>query len=102
MSPVELMECCVRLGVRFEKSVFRRAVEGSFVRWAKEEWLRIATARQFSLAAPRITAPAIAEAAQSGGDDLHALAVVLRAALLGTTISLPAEMADWIRTNARS
>ena len=38
--PTDLLECCLRLGQRVERSEFRKVVSSSFVRWAKQEWLR--------------------------------------------------------------
>ncbi len=62
LSPAELLECCLRLAIRFERSDFRRVVEAPLVRWAKSEWLHVATARRFTLLTPQTSAPPIARA----------------------------------------
>jgi hypothetical protein len=97
LAPTDLLECCLRLGQRLERSEFRKGVSPSFVRWAKQEWLRIAEQRRFLLRAPSLTAPAIIAAAQAEGEDVSDLARVLAAAINGVSITVSEDFRHWIR-----
>jgi hypothetical protein len=101
LAPNDLLECCLRLGQRLERSEFRKAVSSSFVRWAKQEWLRIAEQRRFLLRSPSFTAPAIIAAAQAEGEDISDLARVLAAAVNGVSITVPEYFWRWIRERSR-
>ncbi len=102
LSPADLLECCLRLAVRFERSDFRRVVEPALVRWAKSEWLRIATARRFTLLNPQTSAPAIARAAETAGESFQTLAEILEAARYGSKLVVPSDLATWITSTARA
>lgn len=99
--PTDLLECCLRLGQRLERSEFRKVVTPCFVRWAKQEWLRTAEQRRFLLRAPSLTAPEIIEAAQAEGEDVSDLARVLAAAVNGVSITVPEDFRHWIRERSR-
>lgn len=101
LAPTDLLECCLRLGQRLEHSEFRKAVSPSFVRWAKQEWLRLAEQRRFVLRSPFLTAPAIIAAARAEGEDVSDLARVLAAAVDGVSITVPADLRLWIRERSR-
>ncbi|HQT86696.1 MULTISPECIES: hypothetical protein [Acidiphilium] len=97
LTPNDLLECCLRLGQRLERSEFRKAVSPSFVRWAKREWLTIAEQCRFLLRSPSLTAPDIIAAAQAEGEDVSDLARVLAAAIYGVSIAVPEDFRRWIR-----
>ena len=97
LSPTDLLECCLRLGQRLERSEFRKAVSPSFVRWVKQEWLRIAEQRRFVFRSPSLTAPAIIAAARAEGEDISDLARVLAAAESGVSIGMTEDLRQWIR-----
>jgi hypothetical protein len=99
--PTDLLECCLRLGQRLERSEFRKVVTPSFVRWAKQEWLRTAEQRRFLLRTPPLTAPEIIAAAQAEGEDVSDLARVLAAAVNGVSITVPEDFRHWIREKSR-
>jgi hypothetical protein len=101
LAPTDLLECCLRLGQRLERSEFRNAVSPSFVRWAKQEWLRTAEQRRFLLRAPSLTASDIIAAAQAEGEDVSDLATVLAAAVNGVSITVPEDFQRWIRERSR-
>jgi hypothetical protein len=100
LAPAELLECCLRVGRALERFDFRQAVEPAFVTWARGEWLRVAKERRFSLFAPRISAPAITEAAERDGNGLRHLAAVLDAALFGINGRVPQTYVEWIKSTA--
>ena len=101
LTPNDLLECCLRLGQRLERSEFRKAVSSSFVRWAKREWLTIAEQCRFLLRSPSLTAPDIIAAAQAEGEDVSDLARVLAAAIYGVSIAVPEDFRRWIRERSR-
>lgn len=100
LAPTDLLECCLRLGQHLERSEFRKAVSPLFVRWAKQEWLRIAEQRRFVLRSPSLTAPAIILAARAEGEGVSDLARVLAAAVNGVSIAVPEDLRRWIRERA--
>lgn len=101
LAPTDLLECCLRLGQRLERSEFRKAVSPSFVRWAKQEWLRTAEQRRILLRAPSLTAFEIIAAAQAEGEDVPALARVLAAAVNAVSITVPEDLRQWIRERSK-
>lgn len=99
--PTDLLECCLRLGQRLESSQFQKVVSPSFVRWAKQEWLRTAEQRRFLLRAPSLIAPEIISAAQAEGEDVSDVARVLAAAIDGVPITVSEDVRHWIREKSR-
>lgn len=100
LGPADLLECCLRIGMRLERSEFLRLVGPYFVRWAKREWLRISEERRFSLRLPSVVAPVIAAAAQVEGESIHDLARLLDAVLPGVILIVPEDMRRWVRERA--
>ena len=99
--PTDLLECCLRIGQRLERSDFRKVVTPFFVRWAKQEWLRTAEQRRFLLRTPSLTAPEIIAAVQAEGENLSDLARVLAAATNGVPVTIPEDFRHWIREKSR-
>ncbi|WP_439548905.1 hypothetical protein [Falsiroseomonas sp.] len=98
----ELLECCVRLLMRFQRSDFRHVVEAPLARWAKLEWRRFVGERRFALSDARLSAPAIQAAAAAVADDFRGLAALAAAAASGADLKLPGGYAAWLREVARA
>jgi hypothetical protein len=98
----ELLECCVRLLMRFHRSDFRHIVEAPLARWAKLEWRRFVGERRFALSKARLSVPAIQAAAAAAADDFRGLAALAAAAASGADLRLPSDYAAWLREVARA
>lgn len=101
LAPTDLLECCLRLGQHLERSEFQKAVGPSFVRWAKQEWLRTTEQRRFLMRTPSLTAPEIIAAARAEGETVSSLARVLDAAVNAVSITVPEDLRQWIRERSR-